>query len=261
MAQFTSLIGRFRRMAEGERARRIEQVPGELVGIQTGDDLGCLIPSELAALGVPAMRAVFAARYAEGRLFIYEQRGETQAGQGAIICCVDCSGSMGTKLPDTGLSGEAWAKACAMAMLDQAQAAKRDFAGILFGSASEVKVFRFPAADPVPIAEVLDFAEFFWGGGTNFEEPLATAAELLAAEFNADGRMRGDIALITDGICGVSEDWMRAWNQRKAALGFRVFGIQVGRAPGPVLEALSDNVRAIEDLADPGQVADIFRVI
>jgi uncharacterized protein with von Willebrand factor type A (vWA) domain len=45
MAQFTGLIGRFRQMAAGQRARRMENVPGELVGIQTGDDLGRLIPS------------------------------------------------------------------------------------------------------------------------------------------------------------------------------------------------------------------------
>ena len=261
MARFIDLIGRFRQMAEGQRARRMERVPGELVGIETGDDLGRLIPSELASLGVPAMRAVFAARYAEQRLFIYEQRGETEAGQGAIICCVDCSGSMGCVVPGTGVSGEAWAKACALAMLDQARAARRDFAGILFSSAGEIKVFRFPAREPVKISEVLDFAEFFWGGGTNFEEPLAAAAELLEAEFSDDGRMRGDIALVTDGICGVGEEWMRAWNEAKARLGFRVFGIQIGRSYGPVMEALSDNVRAIEDLAETSAAADIFRVM
>ena len=187
MSKFIELIGRFRQMAAGQRARRIENVPGELVGIETGDDLGRLIPSELAALGVPVMRAVFAARYAEHRLFVYEQRGETEAGQGAIICCVDCSGSMGTPVAGTGLSGEAWAKGCALAMLDQARAARRDFAGILFSSAGEVKVFRFPAAQPARIADVLDFAEFFWGGGTNFEEPLGQAMDLLEAEFNDDG--------------------------------------------------------------------------
>jgi uncharacterized protein with von Willebrand factor type A (vWA) domain len=261
MSKFIELIGRFRQMAAGQRARRMENVPGELVGIETGDDLGRLIPSELAALGVPVMRAVFAARYAEQRLFVYEQRGETEAGQGAIICCVDCSGSMGIPVAGTGLSGEAWAKGCALAMLDQARAARRDFAGILFSSAGQIKVFRFPAREPVRIADVLDFAEFFWGGGTNFEEPLGQAMDLLEAEFNDDGAMRGDIALVTDGICGVSEDWMRAWNERKAALGFRLFGIQVGRAPGAVLEALSDNVREVTDLADAGQASDMFRVI
>jgi uncharacterized protein with von Willebrand factor type A (vWA) domain len=259
MSQFIELIGRFRQMAAGQRARKMERVPGELVGIETGDDLGRLIPSELAALGVPAMRAVFTARYAEGRLFVYEQRGETEAGQGAIVCCVDCSGSMGS--PQGGISGEAWAKACALAMLDQARAARRDFAGILFSSAGEINVFRFPAAEPPRIADVVDFAEFFWGGGTNFEEPLAAAAELLAAEYNADGKMRGDIALITDGVCAVSEEWMRSWNERKAALGFRVFGIQIGTAPGAVMEALSDNVRSIEDLAETEGAAGIFRVV
>jgi uncharacterized protein with von Willebrand factor type A (vWA) domain len=73
--------------------------------------------------------------------------------------------------------------------------------------------------------------------------------------------MRGDIALVTDGICDVSEDWMRAWNEAKARLGFRMFGIQIGRPYGPVMEALSDNVRAIEDLAETSGAADIFRVM
>jgi uncharacterized protein with von Willebrand factor type A (vWA) domain len=207
------------------------------------------------------MRAVFAARFAEQRLFVYEQRGETEAGQGAIICCVDCSGSMVSRVSGSGISGEAWAKACALAMLDQARAVRRDFAGILFSSAGQVKVFRFPARQPVRIADVLDFAEFFWGGGTNFEEPLTTAAGLLEAEFNHDGRTRGDIALITDGICGVSEEWVRWWNERKAALGFRLFGIQVGRHAGRLLEDLSHNVRDVTDLAEVGQAAGMFRVI
>ena len=260
LGEFAKLIGRFRQMAAGQRARKTEHVPGELVGIETGDDLGRLIPSELASLGVPATRAVFAARYAEGRLFVYEQRGHVETGQGAIIACIDCSGSMSRKLAG-GVSGEAWAKACALAMLDQARASRRDFAGILFSSATQVKVFRFPASEPVRTGDVLDFAELFWNGGTNFEAPLAVAAGLLEAEYNADGRMRGDIALITDGVCGVTEEWMRAWNERKAVLGFRVFGIAVGRQPSGVMDALSDNVRTIEDLTGPENVADIFRVV
>jgi uncharacterized protein with von Willebrand factor type A (vWA) domain len=261
MSRFTDLIGRFRRMAEGQRARRMEHVPGELVGIELGDDLTRLVPSELAALSVPGLRAGFWARWSERQALVYEQRGEVETGQGAIICCVDCSGSMGSAVAGTGLSGEVWGKACALAMLDQARAAKRDFAGILFSSAGEIKVFRFPAAESVRIAEVLDFAEFFWGGGTDFQAPLSEAMNILEAEFNAGGRMRGDIALVTDGICGVSEDWMRGWNERKAALGFRLFGIQVGRWPGDVLEALADNVREVTDLADVDQAADMFRVV
>jgi uncharacterized protein with von Willebrand factor type A (vWA) domain len=261
IGRFAGLIGRFRQMAAGQRARKTEGVPGELVGITLGDDLGRLIPSEMAALGVPALRAAFAARYAERRLFVYEQRGEEHTGQGAIIACVDCSGSMGSRAhAGSPVTGEAWAKACALALLDQARAGRRDFAGILFSSPGEHMTFRFPAARPARIGDVLDFAEFFYGGGTDFATPLDAAADLLEAEYNADGRMRGDIVLITDGECEVTEEWMRAWNDRKHRLGYRVFGVAVGTGPGPVLDALSDNLRTITDLTTPDAASDIFRV-
>jgi uncharacterized protein with von Willebrand factor type A (vWA) domain len=148
---------------------------------------------------VPALRAAFAAHYAEQRLFIYETRGEENTGQGAIIACIDCSGSMRGHR-------EAWAKACALALLDQARAAHRDFAGILFSSPGQQMTFRFPARQPVAVGDVLDFAEYFYGGGTDFQAPLDAAADLLEAGYNTDGRMRGDIVLITDGHCGVTED-------------------------------------------------------
>ncbi|HEY7201860.1 MAG TPA: VWA domain-containing protein [Candidatus Dormibacteraeota bacterium] len=263
LGRFAQLIGRFRQMASAERARRIEHVPGELVGITLGDDLSRLIPSELASLGVPAMRAAFAARYAERRLMVYETRGDERAGQGAIVACVDCSGSMGRPGPG-GVSGEAWAKACALALLDQAQAARRDFAALLFSSETELQVFRFPAGRRPAISDVLDLAEHFWGGGTDFARPLDAAAELLEAEHERDGRMRGDVVLITDGECEVTEEWMRAWNERKERLQHRVFGVAVRSTPGPVLDALSDNLRSITDLTGPdaiGAASDLFRVI
>ncbi|HEY3958656.1 MAG TPA: VWA domain-containing protein [Streptosporangiaceae bacterium] len=263
LGEWAQLIGRFRQMSAGERARKTEHAPGELVGITLGDDLGRLIPSETAALGVPALRAAFAARYAEQRLFIYETRGEAPAGQGAIIACIDTSGSMRGGSAG-GATREAWAKACALALLDQARTARRDFAGILFSSAGEQMTFRFPAARPAAIGDVLDFAEFFYGGGTDFQTPLDAAADLLEDEYNNEGRMRGDIVLITDGHSHITEDWMRSWNDRKAHLGYRVFGVAVETRPGPVLEALTDNLRAITDLAAPDAVhaaAGMFRVI
>jgi len=60
-----------------------------------------------------------------------------------------------------------------------------------------------------------------------------------------------DPQLITGGACDVSEDWTRAWNDRKHRLGFRLFGNAIGADPSPVLTALSDNVRTITDLTTP----------
>ncbi|WP_206305897.1 VWA domain-containing protein [Streptomyces sp. RFCAC02] len=264
LARWAELIGRFRQMAGGESARRVENTPGELVGVTLGDDLSRVIPAELVHLGLPELRAVFAARYAAGELMLYDNRGEQAAGRGAIVACVDTSHSMYEAGPG-GVTREAWAKACALALLDQARRAGRDFAGILFSSDDRLRVFRFPADRPTGTTEVLDFAECFLGGGTSYQTPLSAARDLLADEFEDAARTRGDIVLITDDECGVTEEWTRGWIDAKHRLGFRVFGIAVG-APaaardGSVLEALCDNLRVIEDLTDVHAAADLFRVI
>ncbi|MFB7918171.1 VWA domain-containing protein [Streptomyces sp. NPDC056061] len=264
LAQWAELIGRFRQMADGERARKVQNATGELVGITLGNDLSRVIPSELASLGLPELRAVFAARYATGELMLYDSQGEQPTGQGAIIACVDTSHSMYMEGPG-GVTREAWAKACALALLDQARHAGRDFVGILFSAADKIQVFRFPAGRPADIARTLDFAETFLGGGTSYQTPLTTAGDLLEEEFNDAARTRGDIVMITDDECGVTEAWMRGWNDSKNRLGFRVFGVAIGALPaagaGSVLDALCDNLRSIEDLTDTRAAADLFRVI
>ncbi|WP_327400769.1 VWA domain-containing protein [Streptomyces sp. NBC_01288] len=264
LAEWAELIGRFRQMADGERARKVENATGELVGVTLGNDLSRVIPSELANLGLPALRAVFAARYAAGELMLYDSQGEQSTGQGAVIACVDTSHSMYEAGPG-GVTREAWAKACALALLDQARHAGRDFVGILFSAADKLQVFRFPADRPADIAQVLDFAETFLGGGTSYQRPLSAAGELLEEEFDDTTRARGDIVMLTDDDCGVTETWMRGWNEAKHRLGFRVFGVAIG-APrvaeaDSVLDALCDNLRSIEDFTDVHAAADLFRVI
>ncbi|MFC9913010.1 AAA family ATPase [Streptomyces sp. NPDC127197] len=264
LAQWAELIGRFRQMAGGERACKVENATGELVGVTLGNDLSRVIPSELAGLGLPELRAVSAARYAAGELMLYDSQGEQTTGQGAIIACVDTSHSMYEAGPG-GVTREAWAKACALALLDQARHAGRDFVGILFSAADKLQVFRFPAGRPTDMARVLDFAETFLGGGTSYQRPLTAAGELLEEEFNDAARARGDIVMLTNDDCGVTEEWMRGWNDAKHRLGFRVFGVAVG-APrvaeaDSVLDALCDNLRSIEDLTDVHAAADLFRVI
>ncbi|MFH9392461.1 VWA domain-containing protein [Streptomyces sp. NPDC017556] len=264
LARWAELIGRFRQMADGERARKVESTAGELVGVTLGDDLSRLIPSELANLGLPGLRAVFAARYAAGELMLYDSRGEQPTGRGAVIACVDTSHSMYAAGPG-GVTREAWSKACALALLDQARHAGRDFVGILFSAEDRIQVFRFPAGRSAGVERVLDFAETFLGGGTSYQSPLTAARELLEEEFDDAATTRGDIVMITDDECGVTEEWMRGWNEARRALGFRVFGLAVG-APGAaeagsVLDALCDNLRSIEDLTDVHAAADLFRLI
>ncbi|MEU1513766.1 VWA domain-containing protein [Streptomyces sp. NPDC005811] len=264
LARWAELIGRFRLMAEGERARKVENTTGELVGVTLGDDLSRVIPSELAGLALPELRAVFAARYAAGELMLYDSRGEQATGRGAVVVCVDTSHSMYEEGPG-GVTREAWAKACALALLDQARHSGREFAGILFSAPGKVRVFRFPADEPAPTDRVLDFAETFLGGGTSYQTPLTAAADLLEAEFDDTSRTRGDIVLITDDDCGVGEEWTRTWNEARRRLGFRLFGVAVGTPrtadADSVLAALCDNLRSVEDFTDVHAAADLFRAI
>ena len=254
------LIGRFRRMAAGERAHKVEGVPGELTGVTLSGDLERLVPSELPLLAIPAARALFAARLAENRLLTYLTTGTDRSGQGAIIAVVDSSGSMETKHAG-GITREAWSKALILSLLDQARAGRRNMVVLYFGNAAELQEFRFPADRAPSISDVIEMAEFFFDGGTDFEAPLGQAADLLVAEYNQAGKQGADIAFISDGACQVSEEFMAAWQARKAQAGFRAWGISLGRAPSPVMTALCDNVREIGDLTEPGEVADMFRVI
>ncbi|MFD5343922.1 hypothetical protein ACFWJY_09170, partial [Streptomyces anulatus] len=143
--------------------------------------------------------------------------------------------------------------------------AARDCVGHRVPAGHSLPVFRVPAGRSAGIEQVLDFAETFLGGGTSYQAPLTVARELLEEEFDDATSTRGDIVMITDDECGVTEEWMRGWNDARRVLGFRLFGLAVG-APGAaeagsVLDALCDNLRSIEDLTDVHAAADLFRLI
>lgn len=266
LARFAELIGRFRTLSHAQRARRVEHARGEYVGVALGDDLGGLVPEELANLAVPGLRAAFLARYVEAQLMVYDQRGEEHQAQGSIIACIDCSSSM-RFFDEHGISGEAYAKAMALALLDQARAARprRGFAAILFSHHVEPPIL-FPADQPLDLAAQLRMAERFPGGGTDFQAPLDAAVALLEAEFNSSGRPKADIVFLTDGAAELSEDWVRAWRRTKHRLGFRCYGVQLPTDGGPwaeagVLEDICDDVRAIADLSDVHGTAGLFRAI
>lgn len=265
LARFAAMVGRFKQMAASQRSRRVEHVHGEYVGVTVGDDLTSLLPSELVNLTVPVLRAQFAVRFAEQQLMVYDQRGDEHEGQGAVIVCVDCSNSM-TLSDDHGITGEAYAKALALAMLDQARAARpvREYAAILFSHTLDATIV-FPADQPVNLADRILLAETFSDGGTDFEAPLTAALALLKSEYNTTGRQRADIVFLTDGVADLTDTWLQHWHEQKKLLGFRCFGIQIGwwadEESTAVLESFCDDVRSVEDLTDTHATSDLFRSV
>ena len=125
-----------------------------------------------------------------------------------MIVCLDGSSSMAGEK-------EIWSKAVALTLLEIARRQRRRFRFVCFSS-PETPLFTLDLnpRDHHLVREdrALDVAEYFPGGGTDFETPLDAALETLAAA----RYRRGDVVLITDGECRVSPEWLRALPAREA---------------------------------------------
>lgn len=252
LRELAEKVGRFVRLALAEQARKIIHGTDEVHDVILGNDLGRVLASEIAELSHPVLKRNFYRRYSESELFQYELRGTEKVARGAIICMIDSSGSM------TG-SRETWAKAVGIALLNIAHKQKRDFVGMIFGSANELKEWHFPKGSGPP-NDVLDFAEFEYQGGTDFQTPITRAIEVLQKQYNDDRAMKGDLVLITDGECAVSDEWRDRYFNAKNELAFRFYSCLIGVRSG-TLDVLSDQIYPISELAKGDDAREIFNYV
>lgn len=252
------LVGAFREVAAEARRKRVVRAPQELHAVTTGADLARLLPSELFGLSPerPALHREFCRRLAEGELLQYRLHGAS--ARGPMVVCVDGSGSMrGSK--------ELWAKAVALTLMDIARREKRGCLAIVFSSSREIFALELLAATGtghgrarVIDESVLDFAEYFPGGGTDFEAPLRRALDAVAT-----GAFRGgDIVFITDGQAHVSQALIDELRDKRRKHRFRVRGILVGDDQGGkhTLMRFCDDVRLVSDLV-ADSMSDLFATI
>lgn len=250
MWEFRKIMGKFQLEAKASKVVKSEHGRDEIYNVTMGNELGDVIPSEFSAMGNPALQADFMRRFAEGQLVSNKWRGKQHAGDGPILCLIDCSGSM--EIAHNGVTREAWAKAFALSLMEVADNDNRAFTTILFSSArQQIRI------DGTDIESRFQMAENFFGGGTNFDVPLTQALEIIAHEKDHE---KSDILIITDGECGVSEPVFEQIEEAKAK-GLRIFGICIGYHGGQVMERLSDNLRSIDDLTDTGTVTDIYQMM
>ena len=154
--------------------------------------------------------------------------------------CLDGSSSMaGDK--------EIWSKAVTLTLLEIARRQRRLFRSICFSSAeTPLQVLDLNPREHYEIKtkNVLDLAEYFPGGGTDFQTPLDAALECLQqSRFK-----KGDIVFITDGECQVSPEWAEQFRDQKEKLGFSLFSIliDVGSSSLGTLKEFSDRIITIK---------------
>ena len=262
LAKFTKLLGQFKMIQQAESRRKVQHAADEVVGVKLGNDLQRMIPAEMLNLATPELEADFWLRFANHELLEYDLRGSEKLGQGPVIVVVDESGSMMSE-DVAGGSREAWSKALALALCDQARQKGRDFHYIGFSSSRQQWTLSFEGGK-TSIAKVIEMTEHFYGGGTAYEKPLSDAIEIIEQAYDDHGKPKPDIVFITDDEYGsMDETFMSNWNRVKDKTSVRCFGIALGCGFSGALQQVSDNVRSLADLtdSDPRVMADLFRTI
>ena len=251
LKRLAQLVGRMRESALRLRKRSFERVNEETYAIERGAAIARLLPQELLAIRHPVLRRDFHRRFLEGNLQVYELRGVEEKGRGPMVVCLDGSSSMaGDK--------ELWSKAVALTLLEIARRQRRLFRFLCFSSTDQplwsLDLNPGPRYE-IDERKVYDLAEYFPGGGTDFEVPLSAATECL----RASRYKRGDIVLITDGECRVSPEWLARFRQDKRQLGFFVFSvlIDVGTSALETVREFSDKITSVGQLTDDA-ARDLF---
>jgi uncharacterized protein with von Willebrand factor type A (vWA) domain len=242
IAELARMVGRFKQDALALRRKNLDRGQSEVYDVERGSELARLIPAELTALHHPILYRDFKRRLLEHEILQYQLRKDEEKGKGPMVVCLDLSSSMqGEK--------ELWGKAVTLTLMDLARRQRRLFRAVLFSSGeASLKVLDMNTQrryEP-ELPKVLELAEYFPGGGTEFERPLDAAVELLG---NKKLR-RGDIVIITDGECQVSPEWLAQLHQRKDELQFKIFGVlvDVGSSETSTLTQFSDRITSVSQL-------------
>jgi len=246
LGELARLVGRFKQDARALRRKTMERGAAEAYDIERGAELGRMIPAELLAMHHPALKRDFGRRLLEGELLQYRLRDEEQKGKGPMVVCIDVSSSMeGDK--------ELWAKAVSLTLMDIARRQRRLFRAVLFssgpGSLKVLDLNRERRYQP-ELGKVMELAEYFPGGGTDFQQPLDAAMDLIEHKRLS----RADIVIITDGESQVAPEWLADLRRRKEDLQFSIFAVlvDVGSSELSTLAQMSDRVTSVKKLSAEG---------
>ena len=239
LRKFTDMIGKYKECAIAEQKKKVKNSAIEIKSVKMGKQVEDALPSDKMNLCNEVTKKDFYRRMNQGQLTVYDKTSQKDKNKGPIIVCIDQSGSM---------SGEKdmWAKALAVGILEVAQLQKREFACIPYDSYCRKTTIIHK--DEISPEKIIGIAQERATGGTDFERPLKEASELIK-----DSNFKeADIVFITDGDCGVSDDFRRKFKQLKEDKEFRTMGVLVdyGHCTSKTLEDFCDSITTVSDIAD-----------
>ncbi|OUS08099.1 hypothetical protein A9Q90_04505 [Gammaproteobacteria bacterium 54_18_T64] len=226
---------------KGERGRNIPRKALEMDGIERGDDINRMLPTELALLCHPILKTLWHARRAERLLLLYQhqakrepeqkkggikakqgepsergRQGQSSLARGPIILCLDTSGSMHGE-------PEHIAKAVVLEALQMAHREQRPCYLYAFSGPEQTTCHQLDLRQG-GLIEVLDFLQFSFHGGTD----LPQALQLALHKQRQKGWQKADILLVSDGRFPLDKKILDEIQQCKKTRHLRVFGILTG---------------------------------
>lgn len=245
LQQVLEMLGRLELSMGNTRRQMRKGGFEELVDIELGNELAAVLPAEKALLTHPVARMDFYRRYHERSLMQYEYESELELKRGPIIFAADGSGSM-SGAPNV------FARGLTLAACSIGNREGRNTAAVEFSSSGEIREFFFPKECPLDTATALDFAEHFYAGGTDINQVLRYARELIA---NEEPFHTADLVLVTDGG-DVLTDESYTLRDELIAAGVTIHGLQIGAQPTQYLLTVCNAVSSVLDFAGPNSTSD-----
>lgn len=232
-------VGRMRRLLRRSRRETVGSSVHGITDVGPGADLARTLPSEFSLLRHRLTRLEFLRRYVERTTLAYQLQGTEQLGRGPMVVCVDVSGSMRGRR-------DTWAKALAIALVQQAMEDNRHAAVLTFDTQLR-STYEYDPKQGMSIDRLAELLDDFSGGGTSFHAPLNQARAIIDQPGEWE---RADVVLVTDGECSVTSDWLENWNSWRDEKGVKAFGLLVEQSDRYWQDELVDEVVTIADLAN-----------
>ncbi len=193
----------------------------DIAGITVGNDLGNLLPSEIALLSCPRTRDIFYRNFVEKRLQVFASASSASSDSrlhqdGPVIICLDTSGSMEGRPAEI-------ARILTMAVTIVAQRRCRKVIVVKYADSHQLFVVRNLRKQRKAL---VDFLSLFSGGGNNEEEMFSWLFSKVLPEQAGDFDS-ADVLCVTDfGWAEVSDDVFKAITENKAK-GMVFYGLDI----------------------------------
>ena len=246
------LAGRLERIAATKARSKVKPGVGEVHGIDLGDDLARLLPSELVALRHPRLRLHLLSRVLQRKALQYGMKGREPQGRGPVVVLLDESGSMREGGKDV------WSKAVALALMSTATRQKRDWHLVTFnGHIRSETTIPARQATMALIQEALDHR---CAGGTNFDRPVLRAIEVI---MTSRTMKKADVVVITDGEADLEPKTIEAATGLTRTEGVSWFAVGVGPDADTELSSLAPiatSMVRVRDTHDHDLVAPVVNL-